>query len=357
MAELYWDNIEIAGVAGAVPERVVDNLNYSDSIPEKELKSVIKLTGVAQRRLADEGTCASDFCYAAAERLIETMKIDRSEIDALIYTTQSPDYRMPATGVILQHRLGLPNTTLAFDLPLGCSGFVYGLSMAYNLCQQTHINQVLILDGESTKWKKLKNDNGVQIMTSSALLWGHGGTAALIRKTDRKNPTYLSLLSDGSRWQVLHTPAGGYRNPTSLETLKVKKREDGSIKSDEHGTMDGAAVFEFTITDVPRDIKNTVKRAQTSFEDIDYFVFHQANKFMMDHFCKKLKIPLDRVIYSLHKFGNTASLSIPLTIVSELKHQLNGTKKLLMSGFGIGLSWGTVVTEVDNCVVCDLVEI
>jgi len=350
MAELFWENIEIAGIAGAVPERVIDNLNYSDFFTEKEAKAVIKLTGIPQRRQADEGTCASDFCYAAGERLIKTMKIDRSEIDALIFTTQAPDYRMPATGVILQHRLGLPKTTLSFDLPLGCSGFIYGLSMAFNLCQQPHINQVLLLDGESKK--RLKTDK------AGSLLFGDGGTAVLIRRTDRRNPTYLSLLSDGSRWQALHTPAGGYRNPTSLETLKMKKREDGSVKSDEHGTMDGAAVFEFTITDVPRDIKNTVKRAQTSFEDIDYFVFHQANKFMVDHFCKKLKIPLDRVIYSLHKFGNTASFSIPLTMVSELNPHLNGAKKnLLMSGFGIGLSWGTVVTEVDNCTICDLVEI
>jgi 3-oxoacyl-[acyl-carrier-protein] synthase-3 len=221
--------------------------------------------------------------------------------------------------------------------------------MAFNLCQQPHINQVLILDGESKK--RLKTDK------AGSLLFGDGATATLICKTDRSNPTYLSLLSDGSRWQALHTSAGGYRNPTSLETLKIKKRDDGSIKSDEHGNMDGAAVFEFTITDVPRDIKNLVKQAQTTFEDIDYFVFHQANKFMMDHFCKKLKIPLDRVMYSLHKFGNTASLSIPLTIVSELKGRLNGTKKLLMSGFGIGLSWGTAVTELDNCIVCDLVEL
>ena len=349
MAELYWENIEIAGVAGAVPERVIDNLNYSNSIPEKEAKSVIKLTGIAQRRLADEGTCASDFCYAAAERLIKTMKIDRSEIDALIFTTQAPDYRMPATGVILQHRLGLPKNTLAFDLPLGCSGFVYGLSMAFNLCHQPHINQVLLLDGESKK--RLKTDK------AGSLLFGDGGTATLIGRTDRRNPTFLSLHSDGSRWQVLHTPAGGYRNPTSLETLKMRKREDGGTKSDEHGNMDGTAVFEFTITDVPRDIKNTVKLAQTTFDDIDYFVFHQANKFITDHFCKKLKIPLDKVSYSLHKFGNTASFSIPLTIVSELKCQLNGTKKLLMSGFGIGLSWGTVVTEFDNCTICELVEI
>jgi 3-oxoacyl-[acyl-carrier-protein] synthase-3 len=350
MAELYWENIEIAGIAAAVPEQVIDNLNFSDFFTEKEAKSVIKLTGIAQRRLADEGTCASDFCYAAAEKLIKTMKIDRSEIDALIFTTQNPDYRMPATGITLQHRLGLPKTTLVFDLPLGCSGFVYGLSIAFNLCIQPHINQVLILDGEAKK--RINTDKAM------SLLFGHGGTAVLIRKTDRKNPTHLSLHSDGSRWQAIHIHGGGYRNPTSLETLKMKKREDGSIRSDEHGTMDGTAVFEFTITDVPRDIKNTVKRARTTFDDIDYFVFHQANKFITDHFCKKLKIPFDRVSYSLHKFGNTSSFSIPLTIVSELNTYINGAKKkLLMSGFGIGLSWGTVVTEFDNCKICELVEI
>jgi len=350
VAELYWENIEIAGIAAAVPRRVIDNLNFSDFFTEKEAKAVIKLTGIAQRRLADEGTCASDFCYAAAEKLIKTMKIDRSEIDALIFTTQAPDYRMPATGITLQHRLGLPKSTLAFDLPLGCSGFVYGLSIAFNLCNQPQFNQVLILDGESKS--RPKTDKAM------SLLFSDGGTATLIRKTGRRNPTYMSLHSDGSRWQALHTPAGGCRNPTSLETLKMKKREDGSIKDDEYSTMDGAAVFEFTITDVPRDIKNTVKQAQTTFEDVDYVVYHQANKFITDHFSKKLKIPRDKIIYSLHKFGNTSSFSIPLTIVSELNTQLNGTKKkLLMSGFGVGLSWGTIVTEFDNCTICELLEI
>jgi 3-oxoacyl-[acyl-carrier-protein] synthase-3 len=350
MAELYWENIEIAGIAGAVPKRVIDNLNYSDFFTEKEAKSVIKLTGIAQRRLADKGTCASDFCYVAAAKLIKTMEIDRSEIDALIFTTQAPDYRMPATSVTLQNRLGLPKTTLAFDLPLGCSGFVYDLSIAFNLCNQPQFNQVLILDGESKS--RPKTDKAM------SLLFSDGGTATLIRKTGRRNPTYMSLRSDGSRWQALHTPAGGCRNPTSLETLKMKRRDGGSIKCDEHGTMDGAAVFEFTITDVPRDIKNTVNRAQTTFADIDYVVYHQANKFMTDHFSKKLKIPRHKIIYSLHKFGNTSSFSIPLTIVSELNSQLNGTKKkLLMSGFGVGLSWGSVITEFDKCTICDLVEI
>ena len=137
----------------------------------------------------------------------------------------------------------------------------------------------------------------------------------------------------------------------------MRKRDDGSVRSDEQGAMDGAAVFNFSITDVPLDIKNSVKRAQTTLDDFDFFVFHQPNRFITDHFAKKLKIPRDKVIYSLHKFGNTASVSIPLTIVSELNPQLNGTqKKILMSGFGVGLSWGTLVTELNNCTVLKLIE-
>ena len=352
MAELYWKNIEIAGIAGAVPERIIDNLNYSDFFTEKEAKSVVKVTGIAQRRFADENTCASDLCFASAKKLIETMKLNHNEIDALIFTCLTPDYRMPATGIILQHRLNLPETTLVFDLPMGCSGYIYGLSLAFNLCNQPHINQVLLLNGETKSKTYPKTDK------ATSLLFGDGGTSTLIRKTGRENPTYLSLHSDGSRWQAIQMPGGAYRNPTSLETLKMRKREDGSIRSDEHGAMDGAAVFNFTITDVPHDIKTSVIRAQITIDDLDYFIFHQPNKFITDHFARKLKIPRDKVIYSLHKFGNTASVSIPLTIVSELNPQLNGTKrKILMSGFGVGLSWGTLITELDNCTICELLEI
>jgi 3-oxoacyl-[acyl-carrier-protein] synthase-3 len=352
MAELYWENIEIAGMAGAVSERIIDNLNYSDFFTKKEAKAVIKITGIAQRRFVDEDTCASDLCYAAADRLINMMKMERSKIDALIFTCLTPDYRMPATGIILQHRLGLPKTTLAFDLPLGCSGYMYGLSIAFNLCNQPHINHVLLLNGETKSKTYPKTDR------ATSLLFGDGGTATLIRKTDRGNPTYLSLHSDGSRWQAIQMPGGGYRNPTSIETLKMKKREEGSIRSDEHGAMDGATVFNFSITDVPLNIQKSVKRAQATFNEFDYFIFHQPNKFITDHFTKKLKIPRNKVIYSLHKFGNTASVSIPLTVVSELNPELNGTqKKILMSGFGVGLSWGTLVTELDNCTICELLEI
>ncbi len=352
MPELYWNNIEIAGIAGAVPKQIIDNLNYSDFFSRKESQSVVKVTGIAQRRFADGNTCASDLCLAAAEKLITTMEIDRRQIDALIFTCLTPDYRSPATGVILQHRLGLPTSTMAFDLPMGCSGYVYGLSIAFNLCRLPHVGQVLLLNGETKSKTYPKTDK------ATSLLFGDGGTATLIRKTARENPTYLSLYSDGSRWPAIQMPGGGYRNPTSLTTLKMKKRQDGSIRSDEHGAMDGAEVFNFAITDVPHDIKTSIERARTTVALLDFFIFHQPNKFITDHITKKLKIPSDKVIYSMHKFGNTASVSIPLTIVSELNTQLKGTTpKVLMSGFGVGLSWGTFVTELADCNVCDLIEI
>ena len=352
MANFFWNNIEIAGIAGAVPEQVIDNLNFSDFFSAKDAQSVTKVTGIAQRRFADDRTCASDLCFAAADRLLNTMEIERREVDALIFTCLTPDYRSPATGVILQHRLGLPKTAMAFDLPMGCSGYVYGLSVAFNLCQQPHIDQVLLINGETKSKTYPKTDK------ATSLLFGDGGTATVIRKCDRSNPTYISLHSDGERWQAIQMPGGGYRHPTSRQTLKLRKRHDGSIRSDEHGAMDGAAVFNFAITDVPFDIKTSVERAHTTVDRLDYFIFHQPNKFITDHITKKLKIPSDKVIYSMHKFGNTASVSIPLTIASEMCPQLNGTrKKVLMSGFGVGLSWGTVVTELDHCQICDLLEL
>ncbi|MCD4651074.1 MAG: ketoacyl-ACP synthase III [Candidatus Cloacimonetes bacterium] len=352
MAYLHWNNIEIAGIAAAVPTMEIDNRNYSDFFTEKEAARVIKTTGIAKRRFVDENTTSADLCYAAADKLLSDMSIDRNTIDALIFTSLTPDYRTPASGIILQNRLGLPKTTLAFDLTLGCSGYMYGLSLAFNLCSQPHINNVLLLNGETKSKTYPKTDKSV------ALLFGDGGTASLIRKTERSNPTFLSLNSNGDKWEVIQIPGGGYRNPTSPETLKLRKREDGSIRSNEHGMMDGAAVFDFTITAVPKDIRETMEKTCTSPEDIDYAVFHQANKFITDHFSKKLKIPREKVIYSLQKFGNTASVSIPLTIVSELQEELKDTtKRLLMSGFGVGLSWGTMITILDKCHICDLVEI
>ena len=352
MAVLHYSGIGISGIAAAVPIDVRDNLEPTDFFTEKELKSVVKMTGIRQRRVAPEDMCASDLCFRAADRLLEEMNIDRNTIDILIFISQTPDYRMPATGIILQHRLGLPKTTAAFDVNLGCSGFIYGLGLAYSFCMQPSVRKVLLLNGETrTKAYSFKDK-------STGLLFGDAGSAALIEKNEGAIDSWLSLNADGKRSNMIMIPSGGYRNPSSLESLSEKTYSDGSIRNDEQGIMDGQGVFDFTITEIPADITKTLDMSGLTIEDIDLFLLHQANKFIADHIAKKMGIPLDKVPYCLQRFGNTSSVSIPLTMVSEARPYLCGANnRLLMCGFGVGLSWGTAVINLVNPHISELIEL
>ena len=206
------------------------------------------------------------------------------------------------------------------------------------------IRKVLLLNGETKSKAYSPKDK------ATSLLFGDAASATIIEKTDLIEKTVISMNTDGSGHQFIIMPGGGYRNPSSTETLLEKVFEDGSIRTDEQGSMNGAAVFNFTITKVPNDIKETMQRANLTWDDIDYFVPHQANRFITDHIAKKFKVPAEKVLYSLHKYGNTSSVSIPLTIVSELGSLAPDKKlKLLFSGFGVGLSWGVVITELNGC--------
>jgi 3-oxoacyl-[acyl-carrier-protein] synthase III len=352
MARLKFNNIGISGLAAAVPSRVLDNLAPNEWFTEKEAKSVVKMTGIKERRVAPAEMCASDLCFAAADKLLTEMQIDRNTVDVLIFISQTPDYRMPATGIILQGRLGLGKATAALDINLGCSGYIYGLSLAYSYCLQPGIKRVLLLNGETrTKVYSFKDK-------STGLLFGDGGAATLIEKTEGNGDSYFSLHADGKRSHYIMIKSGGYRNMSTAESLQEKQYEDGSRRNDEQGIMDGAGVFDFTIQDIPKDIEHTLEYAQAAISDIDFFLLHQANKFITDHIARKMGISAEKVPYSLQKFGNTSSVSIPLTMVSELGEQLRNNKlKLLMTGFGVGLSWGTCILNTDHIHVCNLSEI
>ncbi|MCD4651076.1 MAG: ketoacyl-ACP synthase III [Candidatus Cloacimonetes bacterium] len=352
MALLTYRNIGITGIAAAVPENKIINAEFTEFFTPKEVKSVSRMTGIKERRVASDDMCASDLCYAAAEKLFTEMNINREEIDILIFISQTPDYRMPATGIILQSRLGLPKTTGAFDINLGCSGYSYGLALAYGYAAQENIRKVLLLNGETrTKVYSFKDK-------STGLLFGDGGCASIIEKISDENPSFFSLNSDGARSDLIKIKAGGYRYPSSLESLEKKTYEDSSIRNDEQGVMDGAGIFDFTIQEIPEDIKRIFEFSGESQDNIDFYLMHQANKFITDHIAKKMKIPKDRVPYSIQKFGNTSSVSIPLTIVSELRNELSSTtKRVFMTGFGVGLSWACAITSISNCVIPELVEI
>jgi len=350
MATLIFENVGIKALSAAVPRRVINNYEYTAYFPADEVRQVVDKTGVFQRRFAEAGTCSSDLCFAAAEKLFADNKIDRSEIDLLVFVSQTPDYRMPATSVLLQNRLGLERNTIAFDLNLGCSGFIYGLSVVYSMMERSGLRKALLLDGEIRSRIYSPKDR------KAAFLFGDAGVASIIERDSSFGRSYFSLNSDGSKEDLIKMKAGGYRFPSSPETMKERVVDEyGNIRSDEHGYMDGGDVFNFVIKEVPPDIKKVIALSGIPLPDIDYFVFHQANMFINSYLLKKLKLDPEKVPSTVGKFGNTSSVSIPLTIVSELQGKLNN-RRLLMSGFGVGMTWASCIINTGKCQISDLIE-
>ena len=274
MALLSFEGIGIAALSGAVPRTKINNYEYTEHFSAEDVKELVDKVGVFERRFADEKTCSSDLCFAAAEKLIEDNGIDRSEIDLLIFISQTPDYRMPATSIVLQNRLNLPTTTMAFDVNLGCSAFIYGLSLVYGLMQGSGIRKALILDGETRSKVYSPKDR------RTAFLFGDAGVAALIERDPKYGKSCFSFNSDGSREDLIKINAGGYRNPSSAETIVEKVVDEyGNIRSEEHGYMNGGDVFNFVIREIPKDYKTIFDFAQIDKDNVDRFVFHQANDF------------------------------------------------------------------------------
>lgn len=352
MAFLQFNGVGITCMAAAVPRTIIKNYEYTQYFPADQVKEVVDKVGIYERRFADENTCSSDLCFAAAEKLIADNRIDRSEIDLLVFISQTPDYRMPATSIILQNRLGLPNSTIAFDINLGCSAFMYGMSVVYSMMQQGGLRKALILDGETRSKVYSPKDR------RTAFLFGDGGVAALIERDERFGTSYFSLNSDGSREGLIKIDAGGYRKMSSAETVKERVIDEyGNIRSEEQGYMHGGDVFNFVIREIPRDIKALFTYANVDKESCDYIVFHQANNFINSYLAKKLKLDTDKIPSTISKYGNTSSVSVPLTIVSELRHCLQGNKRLLLSAFGVGMTWATSIVNFNDCHISEIVEV
>jgi 3-oxoacyl-[acyl-carrier-protein] synthase III len=352
MAKLSFSNVGISGIAAAVPANTINNYQYTTHFPEDAVKEIVDKIGIKERRFALPGTCASDLCFAAAERLLADMNVDRNDIELLIFVSQTPDYRMPASSVLLQHRLGLSKNTMAFDINLGCSAFVYGLSVVYGLMERSGLKKALLLDGETRSRVYSPKDR------KTAFLFGDGGIAAMIERNEAFGESHFLLNSDGGLENLIKVNAGGYRVPSSAATLTEKIVDEyGNIRTDEHGYMDGAEVFNFVLREIPPHIKDILQNAGVAKEEIDFFVFHQANDFMNSYLVKKLKLPSDKVPSVIEQFGNTSSVSIPLTIATKLEDKLQGRKKMLLSGFGVGMSWATAVLNFSNCRVSKLTEI
>jgi 3-oxoacyl-[acyl-carrier-protein] synthase III len=349
MSFYSFNNCKVEYMSAAVPLNTVDNYSFGkDLLSDDELNKIIKTTGVQKRRIAPESICTSDLCFKASEQIFENSKIDKNKIDFLIFVTQTPDYRIPATAVILQDRLGLRKDCGAFDINLGCSGYVYGLLTTFMFMQNENVRRILLLVGDTVSKFVSEKDR------TTNLLFGDAGSATLISKENNSN-SYFSVSSDGSGANSLIIKGGGYRYPSSQDTLKYYEYAENSFKNDEQLFMSGPDIFNFALREIPKDINNLIAINNIDKEEIDYYIFHQANKFMIDFIAKKLKLQVEKYPYSIDKFGNTSSASIPLTIVSELKEKTS--INLLLSGFGVGLSWASVYLHQTNINILPIIEV
>lgn len=337
MATSTIHGVRIAGIASAVPSTVRPVSDMGDVFGVEEVKKISLSTGVERRHVTGEKLRCSDLCYSSARRLLDELKWDPQTVDGVFFVSQSCDFPYPATACILQMRLGLPKTCAAFDVNLGCSGFIYGLWMASSLMAASGLTRVLLLSGDAATRPPSPRDR------STALLFGDAGVATALELDPAAPPLAFSLGTDGSGWKHLIIPAGlcTSRHPRDEKTAIRKEAESGNWRSDEDVYMDGAEVFAFTLREVPPLISGVLEQSKWTRDEVEYFVFHQANKFMLTHLAKSMKLPLPKVPLSLKEYGNTSSASIPLTINAELGETVRTRPlKLLMAGFGVGYSWG-----------------
>ncbi|MBX7093288.1 MAG: ketoacyl-ACP synthase III [Flavobacteriales bacterium] len=342
------NQVSIKGIASAVPEFVFDNASY-DWIPEQDRKMLIQTTGISHRRIAKKGTTTSDLCLPAAEKLIQALQWEQDSIGLIVFVSQSRDYVLPSTAILLQDKLGLKKSAMAFDVPLGCSGYVYGLSIVSSLMQSGVTKRALLAVGDISTMSLNYRDK------STYPLFGDAGTVTAL-EYDEEGEMLFNLGSDGAGFKAIMIPDGAARHPYSLDSEQEKEVEGGIFRKGTELILDGLEVFSFSVREVPKNVNELLDFAQRSVSNIDYFVMHQANKLMNETIRKKLKFDSGQVPYSLDEFGNTSSASIPLTITERLGDRLKQDKaQLLLSGFGVGLSWGSVLLSVRQLVLPDLI--
>jgi 3-oxoacyl-[acyl-carrier-protein] synthase III len=350
MATFTINDLRLAGMAACVPQKVVSNHDYA-WIPKKERELLIKSTGVETKRVIEPGTATSDLCFAAATRLLDELGWNPQDIGLLIFVSQTRDYLIPATSGILQERLGMPKSAVVMDINQGCSGFVYGLATIGGLMKTMNVNKALLMVGDISSLNSAYKDK------STYPLFGDAGTATALELNTTAKPIHFNLQGDGKGYDAIMIPDGGFRSHISKKSFTYKKYGDGIYRHRLHVALNGMEVFNFTLREVPPNAKALFAYAEKDIASMDYYVFHQANKLIIQTVAKMLRLDKAKIPLSIDKYGNTSSASIPLTLVSELREQLrNQSVKLFLSAFGIGLSWGSVILETDGMVCPEIVE-
>lgn len=327
----------IKAITYYLPKRVVTNDELEQQLGEVGgIASVVKSMGVSERHVAAEGETASDLAVKAAEKLFEENNLSPQNIDFLMFCTQGPDYFMPSTSCIIQDRLGIPTTAGAFGIDLGCSGFVYGLAIANSFVESGQAKNVLLLTADTTS-------KYIHSLDRNLALFGDAAAATIISSDGIAEIGKFSLGTDGSGYKQIIVKNGGWRNKQM--TGAEYEDKNGNIQRDDFFYMDGEAIFNFTVDHIPPLIESTLNKNEVSREDIDFYVFHQANKFMLNTLRKICAIPKDKFFVDLSDTGNTASSTVPIGLCKSLSNgAIQKGAKVMVAGFGVGLSWsGTIL--------------
>ena len=321
----------IKGISYYLPEKILTNDLLISDFPEWTVEKVAEKIGIKKRHIADTDETALDIAEKAANLFFEEHKIERSSIDFILLCTQSPDYFLPTSACILQDRLGLPTTCGALDFNLGCSGFVYGLSLAKGLIAGNIAQNVLLITSETYSKYIHPRDKG------NRTIFGDAAAVTLISTEGIAEILNFSLGTDGSGYENLIVRSGAMRMPE--KTNEVKWDESGNPVSVDFLYMNGTEIFNFTLEAVPLLTEDVLRKNNLQKENIDLFVFHQANKHMLNFLRRKIKIEENKFYYCMENFGNTVSSTIPIALKeAEKEGKLHGN--ILLAGFGVGYSWG-----------------
>jgi 3-oxoacyl-[acyl-carrier-protein] synthase-3 len=344
------DGVVIRGVVAAVPKTVARTEDY-EVLTVDERSRFAKATGIRQRRIATDDQCASDLCAFATAALFDETGWSPSDVGLMALITQTGDFPVPATSIILQNKLGLPTDCICFDINLGCSAFPYGVAIVSSMMKSLSIRRGLLLIGDISSKVCAYTDK------SAWPLFGDAGSATALELAVDGGKSYFHLMNDGSGKDAIIIPSGGLaaRAPINAEQLIAQKIESGIVRSAVNLVLKGSDIFTFAIREVPGSIMAAMDFAKVDRSNVDFFVLHQANRLINETIRSKIGATKDSFLYTLEDFGNTSSVSIPLTLAVHGEKLAKGAA-IVVSGFGVGLSWGSAVLSIPEDCRFSLVE-
>lgn len=344
----------ISGILTILPKKAVkfedEMSNYSFS-PAKCMKLKLAM-GYSEHRIAEPGQCSSDFCKFGLKYLFDNNLLNREDIDALLFVSQSADYYMPPTSNLIHGFFELKQDCLCMDINQGCAGFELGLIQAFMLLEQPAIKKVVLMNADVLSPKVSDQDR------NSKPLIGDAAAITIVEKCDEENPIYANIKMDGTGALALNIPAGGFRLPSTPETAVMEQDAAGNFRSKNHLVMQGDDVFSFVQREVPPMIEHLYEQSGVDRNEVDWYMFHQPNKFMLHKLADKLGVPHEKMPANIvENFGNASGVTVPTCISYNLGDQLvNGQKRICVAGFGVGLTWSSIMMKMGDMQFDKIIE-